>query len=253
MKRIPDEYIRHVYWVDDDRLALIRNDLFSRGIPLRTARGLVCSPLSPKHEISVVPPGVWSETCARQGSWYRTSEKRGLSLIISRLELEDFEDLRSATIRFSDFIPPRLADLGEKRRLAHDPEIQGRIPLEWHQASEEEKRVYLRWVRRLGSEVDDYNVLLLSHTANHANFIRPRLFIRDRDEIIPYSIDRTAHLCSSCLELFQVLGGEFKRKLVAPCPGASLFAHLEADRYLLVESARARYKSGHPVARPPRP
>mgnify|MGYP000047008739 CR=1 FL=1 len=62
-------------------------------------------------------------------------------------------------------------------------------------------------------------------------------FIRDEENIIPYSIDRSAHLCSCCVELFQVLGDEFERKLVAPCPGATIFARLKPDRYLLVEKA----------------
>jgi hypothetical protein len=33
-----------------------------------------------------------------------------------------------------------------------------------------------------------------------------------------------------------VLGGKFEKKLVAPCPGAAIFARLQADRYLLVTS-----------------
>jgi len=48
--------------------------------------------------------------------------------------------------------------------------------------------------------------------------VKPRFFIREGETMIPYSIDRSAHLCSSCLELFHVLGEEHKKKLVAPCP-----------------------------------
>jgi hypothetical protein len=99
-----------------------------------------------------------------------------------------------------------------------------------------EKKIYLRWASRLGSDVKDYDLLYLSHTANHANFINPRFFVQDGNGIIPYSIDRSAHLCSCCVELFQVLGGKFEKNLVAPCPGAVIFARLRADRYLLVTS-----------------
>ena len=109
------------------------------------------------------------------------------------------------------------------------------MPAEWRHIEDVEKRIYLRWARRLGSKVEDYDYLYLSHTANHANFIHPRFFIRDGEGIIPYSIDRSAHLCSCCLELFQVLGGQYKKKMVAPCPGAAIFARLKPDRYLLVE------------------
>lgn len=72
---------------------------------------------------------------------------------------------------------------------------------------------------------------------NHANFINPHFFVEDEGGVIPYSIDKSAHLCSCCVELFQVLGGEFHRKLVAPCPGATIFARLKPNRYLLVERA----------------
>jgi hypothetical protein len=37
--------------------------------------------------------------------------------------------------------------------------------------------------------------------------------------------------------LFQILGAEHKKKLVAPCPGAAIFARLEPDKFLLVEKA----------------
>jgi hypothetical protein len=93
----------------------------------------------------------------------------------------------------------------------------------------------MRWARRLGADLKDYDVLHLSHTANHANFVKPRFFVRENQGIIPYSIDRSAHICSCCLELFQILGDQFPKKLVGPCPGASLFARLKPDQYLLVE------------------
>jgi hypothetical protein len=83
--------------------------------------------------------------------------------------------------------------------------------------------------------VEDYDFLYLSHTANHANFIKPHFFIQENQSIIPYSIDRSAHLCSCCLELFQVLGTQYQKKLVAPCPGATIFARLKPNRYLLVK------------------
>jgi len=83
--------------------------------------------------------------------------------------------------------------------------------------------------------VDDYGFLYLSHSANHANFLSPRFFVRDGEGMIPYSIDRSAHLCSCCVELFQILGGNYQKKMVAPCPGATIFARLKPDQYLLVE------------------
>ncbi|MEJ2025723.1 MAG: hypothetical protein P8Y00_12060, partial [Deltaproteobacteria bacterium] len=123
----------------------------------------------------------------------------------------------------------------EKHDLINSTRLQDSMPEEWRHVGDPEKRIYLRWAKRLGSDVRQYDFLYRSHTANHANFIQPRFFIRDEEAIVPYSIDRSAHLCSCCLELFQILGDQHRKKLVAPCPGATIFARLKPDRYLQVE------------------
>ncbi|MEA2038239.1 MAG: hypothetical protein U9N82_00210 [Thermodesulfobacteriota bacterium] len=228
-------YIKHVYWLTKDEEKSLKEELTSRNIKLKSAKGIVCTPLDIINKISSVSPEVWNDTCGRQGSWYRTSDKNGLYLIVSSFELEGYEDKKYATITESDFVALRLATAEDKNELVLDRSLEKRIPEEWKRPGETEKRIYLRWAKRFGSDVQDYAFLYLSHTANHANFINPSFFIKDNDGIIPYSIDRTAHLCSCCVELFQVLGSEYDKKLVAPCPGACIFARLEPDRYLLVE------------------
>jgi len=230
-------YRKHIYWLTKDEEARLRDELASRKIKVRAAKGIVCTPLDVINKIASVAPDVWNDTCSRQGSWYRTSEQNGLYLIVSSFELEDYEDSKSAVLTESAFVPPKLASLENKKALLEDPKLRERIPEGWKQVGEIEKRIYLRWARRLGSDIQEYDFLYLSHTANHANFINPQFFIEDEDGVIPYSIDKSAHLCSCCVELFQVLGGEFHRKLVAPCPGAIIFARLKPDRYLLVEKA----------------
>ena len=228
-------YIKYIYWVIEAEEARLREDLTSRGIKMRSAKGIVCTPLDEINKISSVSPEIWNDTCARQGSWYRASDKNGLYLVISSFELNGYEDQKAATITRSDFEPPRLANPEEKRNVINDPEFLERVPPEWRTVDELEKRIYMRWARRLGSDVEDYDFLYLSHTANHANFFKPRFFIKESEKIIPYSIDCSAHLCSCCLELFQVVGGQYPKKLVAPCPGATIFARLKPDQYLLVE------------------
>lgn len=116
-----------------------------------------------------------------------------------------------------------------------DPDYKTRQPHEWSQVKEVEKRIYLRWAKRLGSNVDDYDFLYVTHTANHANFANPRYYIKEGNLLVPYSIDQSAHLCSCCVELFQILGAQYPRKLVRPCPGACIFGRLTPDEYLLVE------------------
>ncbi len=226
-------YEKHVYWMSAEQETRLTQQLSAQGIRVKTARGVVCTPLDPIPTVGRVPPGVWSETCARQGSWYRTSEKRGLTLVVSPFDLPEWRGQKAARITASRFSPPRLAGEADKRALVEA--VRERIPEAWNRVTEVERRIALRWVRRLGSGLDDYTALHLSHTANHANFISPRLYVRDGAQIIPYSIERSAHVCSCCLELFQVLGPRFRRKLVVPCPGATIFARLKPDQYLLVE------------------
>ena len=230
-------YIKYVYWLTKAEEASLREELAARNIKLKSAKGIVCTPLDEINKISSVAPDVWDGTCCRQGSWYRTSDKNGLYLIVSSFELKEFRDQKAAIISESNFVPPRLASLKDKRALFEDSFLKSRIPEEWKHVEDIEKRIYIRWARRFGSDVQDYDFLYLSHTANHANFISPRFFIRDDNGIIPYSVDRSAHLCSCCVELFQVLGSEYKKKMVAPCPGATIFARLKPDRYLLVKKA----------------
>lgn len=230
-------YIKHVYWLTKAEEASLRAELAARNINLKSAKGIVCAPLDVINKISSVAPEVWDDICSRQGSWYRTSDKNGQYLIISSFELKGFRDQRATIISESNFVPPRLASLKDKKALLKDFSVKSRIPEEWQHVEDIEKRIYLRWAKRLGSDVKDYDFLYLSHTANHANFISPRFFIRDDNGIIPYSVERSAHLCSCCVELFQVLGSDYKKKLVAPCPGATIFARLKPDRYLLVKKA----------------
>ena len=229
-------YRKYVYWLTGEEEQRLGEELGARHITLKKAKGIVCTPLDPINKITSVSPGVWNETCARQGSWYRTSEKCGLYLVVSSFELEGYETLKAATITQSDFVPPRCADLEEKRALVEDPEFAERMPSDWRSVGELEKKIYLRWAKRLGSPEKDYEFLFLSHTANHANFVKPRFFVIEEGLFVPYSIDRSAHLCSCCVELFQILGNGYRKKLVAPCPGATLFARLKKDRFLLVET-----------------
>jgi len=230
-------YTKYAYWLRDEEERRLRDDMKHRHVEVQSAKGIVCTPLREPVEISSVAPEVWNHTCARQGSWYRASDKNGLYLVVSSVELTDYAHQKAATITRSNFEPPRLASLHDKEQMIEDPGFSAQIPLEWREVDEREKRVYLKWAKRFGSRAKEYRFLYLSHTANHGNFVRPRFAVESNGDIVPYSIDRSAHLCSCCLELFQVIGASHPRKLVAPCPGAAVFAGLAPDRYLLVESA----------------
>lgn len=194
----------------------------------------MCAGLDEINKITSVAPEVWDSTCRRQGSWYRESERNGQYLVISSFELESCERFKAAVITRADFLLPRPATREEKQELVDDEEFKKRVPQQWYRITDLEKRMWLRWARRLGSE-EDWDILFLTHTATHANFIKPRFFIESEGQKIPYSIDRSANLCSCCLELFQIIGEDRQRKLVAPCAGAVVFSRLPKDGYLQVE------------------
>lgn len=227
--------MKHIYWLTREKEGRLRTILADRGIKLKSGKAVVCPGLDEITKIISVAPEVWSGTCQRQGTWYKRSAKNGLYLIISSFDLEGFEPYKQAVITRSDFILPNPATRKEKQEMIGDEEFRPSVPKEWYEVSDLEKRLWIRWARRLGSD-DDWDTLFLTHTANHANFTKPRFFLKEDGFIIPYSIDRSANLCSCCLELFGVLGEEWKKKLVAPCSGAVVFSRLEKDRYLLVET-----------------
>ena len=145
-------YKKHIYWLSEIREARLREELSEQNIKLKKAKGIVCTPLDRINKIASVSPMVWNETCSRQGSWYRNSDRKGRFLIISSFDLKNYEKYRSAIITETDFEPPRLASEKDTDALIQDEKFRKRMPEEWGKVQEMEKRIYLRWARRLGSE-----------------------------------------------------------------------------------------------------
>lgn len=228
-------YKKYVYWLTEKEADRARKTLQDQGLKVRMAKGVPCTPLDAFNKISIVAPSIWNDICHRQGSWYRESEKNGLYLVVSSFPVTGLENGLEAIVTLTDFKAPRLATVEDKQIMISDPEFKKKIPLEWMKLDEKDTKLTLKWAKKLDSRIENYETIYLTHTANHANFLTPRFFIKERDVVVPYSIDKSAYLCSCCLEIFQVLGRPFTKKLIAPCPGATLFARLESDRYLLVE------------------
>jgi hypothetical protein len=229
------KYQKYIYWLTQSEERDFRTLLSARGSKVKTVRGVVCPALDRSAPVSSISPKTWDQTCARQGSWYRSSDKNGCYLIVSPEPVTQIEGRCAAVITSSSFKPPRLATAAEEAEMARAPSLKGHIPEGWYRVRHGEKRGFLRWANQMGSSVGGFRALFLAHTANHANFISPRFSVPDEEgNVIPYSLDRSARLCSCCIELFQLIGGQFKKKLIAPCPGAVRFAHLDPDRYLLV-------------------
>ncbi len=183
-------------------------------------------------DMGYVPPDSWEKDslCKRQLSWYRTSAYVGQILLISSRNLAPW-GLKAATlIRDSSFRCRKFPSREEQLTLLDRESYQSSKPDAWDRIDEQEKDRNERWLKVMGIHGKSYEELFITHCANHANFIEPEYFLED-GERIPYSLGKTTHICSACLEFFNIIGSKWRKKLVAPCPGAVLFAGLSPNRY----------------------
>jgi len=177
--------------------------------------------------------------CKRKTSWYFESSRNGKVLIVSdtAVDLRGFGD--ASLIVPSPFEPPSLPSYDEILTLAQSLEYLRGKPSHWDQVESQEKVTHERWLRRFGVDTS-FDEVFHYHAANHANFIEPRFFVCEEGVTVPYSIAGSAHVCSSCLEFFGILGERWPIKYVVPCLGAVQFARLPIDRYLRVETQKRR-------------
>ena len=232
-------YRKYTYWVKPQDVEEVQGYFRSRDRRLKWARGVVCTPLDIISKVMLVPPKAWEETCDRQGSWYRSSPRAGQYLLVSEEALDHPVMEANTVITPSSFEPPAQAADGDVERLLASGIYRKREPEEWRHMDERERKRWKVMLSKLNVEID-LDRLLLIHSANHANFLEPLLSVQENGTIVPYSIDLSERLCSCCLELYNVLGSKFRKKLVRPCLGALFFARLERDRYYEVVAPGSR-------------
>jgi hypothetical protein len=229
-------YQKFCYWVDFHGLRNIRENLEGKGEELDDEARIPCRVLRTSREIAYLAPSVWdSGFCKRRTSWYRSSDKAGKFLVVSSISLNPLDVGNPIIVTESDFKPGRLPSPEEIIELSQSQEFQKRKPREWNKIESLEKEFYQRWFERhKEDEPFDFDQIFLNHSANHANFLNPRFFINLNGSVVPYSIADSIHVCSSCLEFFNILGDRWPVKYVVPCIGAVQFAHLPMDRYFKV-------------------
>jgi hypothetical protein len=227
------DYQKFVYWLEDPIFADVKAKIEARGISVTETKKAVCIPLSKPVEAGYVLPETWGrfELCKRQLSWYRSSVYYGKILLVSSVDLKDFEMRPEVMMRQSVFKPSSLPSTEEKARLIERLSYQNARPDEWNNIESQEVKEKERWLKVMGLRGVKFEELFVSHSANHANFIEPVYFVLEGDERVPYSIGKTSHVCSACMEWYNIIGGSFRKKLVVPCPGAVLFAGLVTNRY----------------------
>ena len=188
-------------------------------------------------EIGCVRPSAWEGFCRRRTSWYSNSEKVGKFLVVSNRPLEPSGLVNPILITESSFKPDRLPTSEEITELIESVSFQRRKPRLWDKIEPVERDFQKRWVERHGiNEPFDFDKTFMIHSANHSNFITPKFYINLNGVKIPYSISDSAHVCSSCIEFFNILGGQWPVKYAVPCIGAVQFAHLIKDQYFEVKS-----------------
>jgi len=210
----------------------VRSTATDDGITIQKAKKAICLPLSKKIQMGYVPPDSWDAytLCKRQLSWYHTSPFKGQTLVVSSLNLSSRGLTAETQIRDSKFRCRKFPGKKEQAVLLDRESYRVSKPDVWDRIDPKEKEQNDRWLKVMGIHGQSYDELFITHCANHANFIEPRYFI-ENGQPVPYSLGKTVHICSACLEFFNIIGSEWKKKLVVPCPGAVLFAGMAPNRY----------------------
>jgi hypothetical protein len=226
---------RYVYWLCEDEVEGLSNTLLLRRQRLTPIKGVPCKGLHPDVEIGSVAPAEWNRVCRRQGGWYRESRRFGSYLVVTDEQNRLSDREADYVIEPSDFEPDNLPDEAEVVELARADAFTQRAPSDWHDITDRDRKYWRRMLAKVNAvgELDD---LLEFHSANQANFLQPRFFVREGDDDVPapYSIGPTAKVCSACVELFGLLGTDHRTQYVMPCPGLVLSTGISADRYLRV-------------------
>jgi hypothetical protein len=229
------KYQKFCYWVDADRLKKVRENVEQTGGEFDDEVRIPCRVLRASREVSHLAPPAWYGFCKRRTSWYWDSEKAGKHLIVSNTPFDHADIGNPIIITESDFKPDRLPSPHEIAQLVKSQEFQRRKPNAWENIEPIEKDFYQTWFERHRPEESfDFEKIFACHSANHANFLDPKFFVNLNGIMVPYSIADSIHVCSSCLEFFNILGVPWSVKYVVPCIGAVQFAHLPANQYFKV-------------------
>jgi hypothetical protein len=239
------KYQKFCYWVDLKELKKVRNNLEERGLQLTDEARIPCRVLRATREVGYLAPPAWEGFCKRRTSWYGKSDKAGKFLLVSNTPFDHLDIGTPLIITESDFRPPRLPSPDELAPLIMSQEFQSRKPSIWEKVDPLDKEFYQRWYERhRPDDRFDFDEIFAHHSANHANFLDPKFFVHQNGITVPYSIADSLHVCSSCLEFFNILGGQCPLKYVVPCIGAVQFAHLPVDLYFEVNALNRKAQEG---------
>ncbi|MBC2716299.1 MAG: hypothetical protein HF978_13400 [Desulfobacteraceae bacterium] len=230
------DYQKYTYWLDPEQFDKLEKKLVYNNVTISRSKRGVCSALSRHAEIEYITPEVWQKfkLCRRQLSWYFLSPFKGKYLIVSSVDLKPYDLTPETIIQSSTFRPSVLPKQKDRLLMKKSQTYLQKKPYEWDNFSKENILFSEQWLRKIGVRGVKFEELFVTHEANHANFIDPQFFITENSQVVPYSIDKTKHICSACLEFFNIIGRNFNKKFVVPCPGSVLMAGLPVNRYFEV-------------------
>jgi len=230
------EYKKYCYWLDLNGFRSVKKILEEKENQGTDETHLPCRVLKASTELSYVAPSAWNGFCKRRTSWYWKSDKAEKFLIVSNKPWHIPGCRDPITIVGSNFKPPRLPSQKEILELIGLDEYRKEKPMGWDRPDPIEKDFYQICFERYGAtDSFDFDKILKYHSANHANFLNPKFFVILNEAKVPYSIADSIHVCSSCLEFFDILGKQWPVKYVVPCIGAVKFAGLPMNHYFEVE------------------
>ncbi len=231
------EYQKFCYWIDSRGLEKVREDAEQRGKELNGEVRIPCRVLRSSKEMGYIAPQAWDGFCKRRTSWYKRSNKEGQFLVVSNSSLDHLDIGDPIIIKESNFSPDRLPSYQEILQLITSEKFQNVKPEVWEKVDPLDKEFYQRWFERHRlKELFDFKNIFAHHSANHANFIDPKFLVTKDGIKAPYSIADSIHVCSSCIEFFNILGEQWSVKYVVPCIGAVQFARLPMDQYFEVRT-----------------
>lgn len=234
MMKNSENLTRFVYWLSKDTFKQVTEELKSAGTSATPALLTPCQALRASADAAVyVAPAVWSRVCRRQGSWYRSSDRKGKYMLVSGVRLhKKYDRYLDVSIRESDFLPDHLPDDKGLQDLVSSPAYHEHKPHDWENKTVLDSIMFKTLFTLTGfwGIGDNLKRYWTSHKANHANYLSQHYTTELDGEQVPYSVADNAGICSSCVEFFNVMENR-GRKLVRACPGSVTFGGAKAKVY----------------------
>lgn len=241
------QYNKYIYWVPGSEFIKFKNELALTDFNIKPVKKTSCETLNAKNKIvRYASPEIFNGLCNRQGSWYRASNKAGSYLVVSEERLPDkFNLFIDSNIRGTDFLPPSLPNMSDKKKLIDSAEYQNQRPDDWEKKTFKDGLMFKVFFTLTGfwGLGDNLRSHWNNHRANHANFLSHQYTAEIDGESIPYSVTSNDGVCSSCVEFFNIIEQQ-SRKMVCACPGSVYFSSVERKKYYDVQPVKRTASTG---------